>query len=130
LTSGVATASATNCSFTKPGTGFRVSDKHSHFACKAVHKANGGTWYANVNTSISTETARAGYKNAVQAIGLKHELCSPHSAKLGAATEAVKAGSTDTIGILSGRWKSHSMAAAYVCKDKDIHAGILANFST
>jgi integrase len=111
------------------GTGFRLGDELSHFACKATRKA-GGIWCVNNNVGISTDTARVGFKDAVRAIGLNHELYSTHSAKRGAATEVIKAGNTDAMVTIAGRWKSPSMAAAYVRDHEGVHAGIAATFST
>jgi integrase len=105
------------------GTGFRLSDELSHFACKATRKA-GGIWCVNNNVGISTDTARVGFKDAVRASGLNRKLYSTHSAKRGAATEAVKAGNTDAMVTIAGRWKSPSMAAAYVRDNKGVHAAL------
>jgi hypothetical protein len=110
-------------------TRFCLGDELSHFACKATCKA-GGIWCANANVGISTDTARAGFKDAVRAIGPNHALYSTHSAKHGAATEAVKAGNTEAMVTIAGRWKSSSMAAAYVRDNEGVHAGIVATFST
>jgi integrase len=111
------------------GTGFRLGDELSHFACKATRKAS-RIWCVNNNVGISTDTACVEFKDAVCAIGLNHELYSTHSAKRGAATEAVKAGNTDAMVTIAGRWKSPSMVAAYVRDNEGVHAGIVATFST
>jgi hypothetical protein len=110
------------------GTGFRLGDELSHFACKANHKAS-GIWCVNNNVGISTDTACVGFKDAVRAIELNHKLYSTHSALRGAATEAVKAGITKAMVMIAGRWKSPSMAAAYVRDNDGVHASIVATFS-
>jgi integrase len=87
------------------GIGLRTGDKHAYLACKAS-RGTGGSWFANIKGGISTYTARAGFKDAVRAIGLELKLYCTHLAKRRAATEAVKAGNTDAMVTIAGRWKS------------------------
>jgi hypothetical protein len=108
------------------GIGHRAGDEHAYLACKAS-RGTGGRWCCNIKVRISIDTARAGLKDAVRTIGLDPKLYSTHSAKRGAATEAVN---TDAMVTLAGRWKSPSMASAYVRDNQDVHAGIIATFAT
>jgi integrase len=111
------------------GIGLRAGDEHAYLVCKAS-RGTGGRWCANIKGGISIDTARAGLKDAVRAIRLDPKLYSTHSAKRRAATEAVKAGNTDAMVTLAGRWKSPSMASAYVRDNQDDHAGIISTFAT